>query len=131
MKIVAIVQARMGSSRLPRKVLKDLGGATVLDRVLNRLGRSWLIQESVVATTIEPADDAIVEHCERTGRKVFRGSEQDVLDRYYQAAKYVNADVVVRITSDCPVIDPEVTDATVHAFLDRHADYASNVLVRT
>jgi len=131
MKIVAIVQARMGSSRLPRKVLKDLGGATVLDRVLNRLGRSRLIQESVVATTIEPADDAIVEHCERTGRKVFRGSEQDVLDRYYQAAKYVNADVVVRITSDCPVIDPEVTDATVHAFLDRHADYASNVLVRT
>jgi spore coat polysaccharide biosynthesis protein SpsF len=131
MKIVAIVQARMGSSRLPRKVLKDLGGATVLDRVLNRLGRSRLIQESLVATTIEPADDAIVEHCERTGRKVFRGSEQDVLDRYYQAAKYVNADVVVRITSDCPVIDPEVTDATVHAFLDRHADYASNVLVRT
>jgi len=131
MKIVAIVQARMGSSRLPRKVLKDLGGATVLDRVLNRLGRSRLIQESLVATTIEPADDAIVEHCERTGRKVFCGSEQDVLDRYYQAAKYVNADVVVRITSDCPVIDPEVTDATVHAFLDRHADYASNVLVRT
>jgi spore coat polysaccharide biosynthesis protein SpsF len=131
MKIVAIVQARMGSSRLPRKVLKDLGGATVLDRVLNRLGRSRLIQESLVATTIEPADDAIVEHCERTGRKVFRGSEQDVLDRYYQAAKYVNADVVVRITSDCPVIDPEVTDGTIRAFLDRHSDYASNVLVRT
>ena len=131
MKIVAIVQARMGSSRLPRKVLKDLGGATVLDRVLNRLGRSRLIQESLVATTIEPADDAIVEHCERTGRKVFRGSEQDVLDRYYQAAKYVNADVVVRITSDCPVIDPEVTDATVRAFLDRHADYASNIRVRS
>ena len=131
MKIVAIVQARMGSSRLPGKVLKDLRGAAVLDRVLNRLGRSRLIQESLVATTVEPADDAIVEHCERTGRKVFRGSEQDVLDRYYQAAKYVNADVVVRITSDCPVIDPEVTDATVHAFLDRHADYASNVLVRT
>ena len=75
MKIAAIVQARMGSSRLPGKVLKDLGGATVLDRVLNRLGRSRLIQESLVATTIEPADDAIVEYCERTGRKVFRGSE--------------------------------------------------------
>lgn len=131
MKIVAIVQARMGSSRLPRKVLKDMGGATVLDRVLNRLGRSRLIQESLVATTIEPADDAIVEHCERTGRRVFRGSEQDVLDRYYQAAKYVKTDVVVRITSDCPLIDPEVTDATIRAFLDRHADYASNVRVRT
>ena len=131
MKIVAIVQVRMGSSRLPQKVLKDLGGATVLDRVLNRLGRSRLIQETLVATTIEPADDAIVEHCERTGRKVFRGSERDVLDRYYQAAKYMNADVVVRVTSDCPVIDPEVTDATVRAFLDRHVDYASNVRVRT
>jgi spore coat polysaccharide biosynthesis protein SpsF len=131
MKTVAIIQARMGSSRLPRKVLKDLGGATVLDRVLNRLGRSRLIQESLVATTTEPADDAIVEHCERTGWKVFRGSEQDVLDRYYQAAKYLNADVVVRITSDCPVIDPEVTDATIRAFLDQHAYYASNIQVRT
>ena len=131
MKIVAIVQARMGSSRLPRKVLKDLGGATVLDRVLSRLGRSRLIHESLVATTIEPVDDAIVEHCERTGRKVFRGSEQDVLDRYRRAAEYRNADVVVRITADCPVIDPKVTDATIRAFLDRRADYASNVRVRT
>ena len=131
MKIVAIVQARMGSSRLPQKVLKDLGGATVLDRVLSRLGRSRLIHESLVATTIEPVDDAIVEHCERTGRKVFRGSEQDVLDRYRRAAEYRNADVVVRITADCPVIDPEVTDATIRAFLDRRADYASNVRVRT
>jgi spore coat polysaccharide biosynthesis protein SpsF len=131
MKIVAIVQARTGSSRLPGKVLRDLEGATVLDRVLNRLGRSGLIQESLVATTIEPADNAIVEHCERTGRKVFRGSEQDVLDRYYQAAKFMNAEVVVRITSDCPLIDPEVTDATIRAFLDRRADYASNTRVRT
>ncbi len=131
MKIVAIVQARTGSSRLPGKVLRDLEGATVLDRVLNRLGRSRLIQESLVATTIEPADNAIVEHCERTGQKVFRGSEQDVLDRYYQAAKFMNAEVVVRITSDCPVIDPEVTDATIRAFSDRRADYASNTHVRT
>jgi spore coat polysaccharide biosynthesis protein SpsF len=131
MKIVAIVQARMGSSRLPQKVLKDLGGATVLDRVLNRLGRSRLIQESWVATTTEPTDDAIVEHCERSQRNVFRGSEQDVLDRYYRAAQHVDAAAVVRITSDCPVIDPEVTDATIRAFLDQHADYASNVRVRT
>jgi spore coat polysaccharide biosynthesis protein SpsF len=131
MKIVAIVQARMGSSRLPHKVLKDLAGATVLDRVLNRLGRSRLIQESLVATTIEPADVAIIEHCQRTGRRVFRGSEQDVLDRYCQAARFTNADAVVRITSDCPLIDAEVTDATVRAFLDQGADYTSNVRVRT
>jgi spore coat polysaccharide biosynthesis protein SpsF len=131
MKVVAIIQARMGSSRLPRKVLIDLGGTNVLDRVLNRLGRSRLIQELLVATTVEPADDAIVECCERTGRQVFRGSEQDVLDRYYRAAKFIDADVVVRITSDCPVIDPEVADTTIRAFLDRRADYASNIRVRT
>ncbi len=131
MKIVAIIQARMGSSRLPQKVLKDLAGATVLDRVLNRLGRSQLIHESIVATTTEPADHAIVEHCERSGRKVFRGSELDVLDRYYGAAKSADADVVVRITSDCPVIDPELTDATIRAFLDQHADYASNTRLRS
>jgi spore coat polysaccharide biosynthesis protein SpsF len=131
MKIVAIIQARLGSSRLPRKVLMDLCGAAVLDRVLNRLGRSELIQELLVATTVEPADDAIVEHCERVGRRVFRGSEHDVLDRYYRAAEFMGADVVVRITSDCPVIDPEVTDATIRAFLDRRADYASNTRVRT
>jgi spore coat polysaccharide biosynthesis protein SpsF len=131
MKVVAIIQARMGSTRLPGKVLMDLCGATVLDRVLNRLTRSRLIQESVVATTLEPADDAIVEHCVRTARKIFRGSEQDVLDRYYRAAKQMGADVVVRITSDCPVIDPEVADATIRAFLEQRADYASNTRVRT
>jgi spore coat polysaccharide biosynthesis protein SpsF len=131
MRIVAIIQARMGSSRLPGKVLKDLGGATVLGRVLNRLGRSRLIQDLLVATTTEPADNAIVEHCERTGQKVFRGSDRDVLDRYYRAAKYSDAEVVVRITSDCPVIDPQVADATIRAFLDRRADYVSNTRVRT
>src|SRR5258708_34143030 len=131
MKICAVVKAWMGISSLARNVLMDLGGAAVLDRVLNRLGRSELIHELLVATTVEPADDAIVEHCKRTGRKVFRGSEQDVLDRYYHAAKYIDADVAVRITSDCPVIDPDVTDATIRGFFDQHADYASNALVRT
>jgi len=131
MKVVAIVQARMGSTRLPGKVLMDLQGAAVLDRVLKRLGRSELINESLVATTAAPSDDVIVEHCEHARWRVFRGSEKDVLDRYYQAATKVGADVVVRITSDCPLIDPEVTDATIRVFLDRRPDYASNVRVRT
>jgi len=130
-KAVAIIQARMGSSRLPGKVLMNLVGATVLDRVLNRLGRSSLIDQVLVATTTEPVDDAIVEHCERNCRNVFRGSELDVLDRYYRAARFANASIVVRITSDCPLIDPEVTDATIRAFLDQRADYASNFRVRT
>jgi spore coat polysaccharide biosynthesis protein SpsF (cytidylyltransferase family) len=131
MKIVAIVQARMGSWRLPQKVLKDLGGATVLDRVLRRLGRARLVDQILVATTLAPQDTVIVDHCERGGACVFRGSEEDVLDRYYRAAEHLQAGVVVRITSDCPLIDPEVTDATIQAFLDHHADYASNVRVRT
>ena len=131
MNIVAIVQARMESSRLPNKVLMDLGGATVLDRVLNRLRRCHLIGNVVVATTTEPTDNVIVEHCESGGIGVFRGSEQDVLDRYYQAATHASADVIVRITSDCPLIDPEVSDATIQELLDQRADYASNVLERT
>lgn len=131
MKIAAIIQARVGSSRLPNKVLKDLCGARVLDRVLHRLGRSQRIQDLLVATTTATQDEAIVEHCQRAGVEVFRGSELDVLDRYYRAAERLRADVLVRITSDCPLIDPEVTDATIQAFLDHGADYASNVRVRT
>jgi spore coat polysaccharide biosynthesis protein SpsF len=131
MKIAAIIQARMGSSRLPNKVLMDLGGATVLERVLHRLGRSGTIPELLVATTTAAQDDVIVEKCKGGGVGVFRGSELDALDRYYRAAEHLQVDVVVRITSDCPLIDPAVTDATIRAFLDQQADYASNVRVRT
>jgi spore coat polysaccharide biosynthesis protein SpsF len=131
MKIVAIIQARMGSSRLPNKVLKDLGGATVLDRVQNRLRRSRLIDDLVVATTTQSQDNVIVDHCESGGIAVFRGSEHDVLDRYYRAAKHAHGEVIVRITSDCPLIDPEVTDMTIQLFLDKQPDYASNALERT
>jgi spore coat polysaccharide biosynthesis protein SpsF len=131
MKIAAIIQARMGSSRLPNKVLMDLGGVTVLERVLHRLGRSRIIQELLVATTTAAQDDVIVEKCKGEGVGVFRGSGPDALDRYYRAAEHLQADVVVRITSDCPLIDPEVTDATIRAFLDQQADYTSNLRVRT
>ena len=129
--IVAIVQARMGSTRLPGKVLKDLGGDTILARVVHRLRRARLINEIVIATTTSPADDSIVRECERLAVKCFRGSEQDVLDRYYQAAKVLSAEAVVRITSDCPLIDPELVDATVRTFLEKKADYANNVSPRT
>jgi spore coat polysaccharide biosynthesis protein SpsF len=131
MRIVAIIQARMGSSRLPNKVLKDLGGVTVLERVLNRIGRSSKIGQLLVATTTEFQDDVIVDRCRSFGIPVFRGSEHDVLDRYYQAARDAHAEVVVRITSDCPLIDPELSDATIAAFLDHRADYCSNVMERT
>ena len=131
MNIVAIIQARMGSSRLPGKVSMDLGGETVLGRVVRRLQRSRHISKIVVATTTVPADEVIVAECDRLEVLCFRGSEHDVLDRYYQAARANAADAVVRITSDCPLIDPELVDETVEVFRDEHADYASNVFPRT
>ena len=131
MKIATIVQARMGSTRLPGKVLLDLGGMTVLARVVNRLRRAKLVGEIIIATTHDPADDAIVEECRRLSVESFRGEELDVLDRYYRAAKRATAEAVVRITSDCPMIEPEVTDAVISAFLDQGPDYASNALRRT
>jgi spore coat polysaccharide biosynthesis protein SpsF len=131
MKIAAIIQARMGSTRLPGKVLMDLGGETVLARVVRRLQRSTLIDEIVVATTHSVADRAIVRECHRLSVAVFCGDENDVLDRYYRAAQSIGAEGIVRITSDCPLIDPEVTDNTVRLFLERQPDYASNALQRT
>ncbi len=113
MKPVAIIQARMGSSRLPGKVLMDLGGETVLARVVRRLQRCREIAKLVVATTTLPADDAIVAECERLEIACFRGSENDVLDRYYRAAQAHGAEAIVRITSDCPAIDPVLVDETI------------------
>jgi spore coat polysaccharide biosynthesis protein SpsF len=131
LKVVAIIQARMGSTRLPGKVLKDLEGETVLARVVNRLRRARLIEEVLVAATDRVADDAIIEECRSLSVPVSRGDQDDVLDRYFRAAQLAKADVVVRITSDCPLIDPEITDKTIAAFLETRPDYASNALVRT
>jgi spore coat polysaccharide biosynthesis protein SpsF len=130
-RIVAIIQARMGSTRLPGKVLKDLEGATVLARVLARVKRAATIGEMMVATSDSRGDDAIVAECKRFDTRVFRGDEKDVLDRYYRAAQFSKAEIVVRITADCPLIDPEITDITVKAFLAERPDYASNALIRT
>jgi len=116
MTIVGIIQARMGSTRLPGKVLKSLCGETVLARVVNRTRRARLLDQVVVATTDRAADDPIVAECDRLSAPCFRGDEADVLDRYYRAAPQFCADAIARITSDCPLIDPELIDATVRAF---------------
>jgi spore coat polysaccharide biosynthesis protein SpsF len=128
---IAIIQARMGSTRLPGKVLKKLEGKTVLARVVARVSRASLLHEVVVATTAAKMDDAIVEECERLQTSVFRGDERDVLDRYYRAAQAAKAGVIVRITADCPLIDPELVDATISARGQADYDYASNALDRT
>ena len=122
LKIVAIIQARMGSSRLPGKVMMDLAGEPMLVRVVNRVRRATRVDEVVVATTINPHDDRIVGLCGDRGWPVFRGSEEDVLDRYYHAAVAHSADAVVRITSDCPLIDPDIINAVVAEFLAHYPD---------
>jgi len=131
LKVVAIIQARMGSTRLPGKVLKDLEGATVLSRVVSRLRSAQLIDEVFVATTDRAADGAIVDECKKISVAVCRGDQDDVLDRYYRAAQLSKAAVVARLTSDCPLIDPGITDKTIAAFQEKQPDYASNVMMRT
>jgi len=131
MSVIAIIQARMGSTRLPGKVLMDIFGASMLSRVVNRSKQAKLLSQIVVATSHKSTDDAVVREADRLGVLSFRGSENDVLDRYYKAAQSFDADVVVRITSDCPLIDPTIIDKVIAAFLDSNPDYASNALVRT
>ena len=109
----------------------DLGGETVLARVVHRLNRSRMVSKLIVATTESPGDDAIVRECQHLGVSYFRGSEHDVLDRYYQAARAADAESVARITSDCPLIDAELVDDTVRTLVEQQADYASNVSPRT
>ena len=127
-RIVTIIQARMASSRLPGKVLKDLGGQPVLAWAVERCRLARSVQQVVVATTTDPSDDPIAAFCAERGWAVYRGSQFDVLDRYYQAARHFGATVIVRVTADCPLIDPEVIDAVVAAFLRTGADFAANRL---
>jgi spore coat polysaccharide biosynthesis protein SpsF len=125
---LAIVQARTGSTRLPGKVLLPLLGEPVLVHVMRRVSRARLLDGAVVATTVEPGDDPIERLAAAEGWPLVRGSEQDLLDRYLLAARTHGADIVVRITSDCPLIDPELIDAVIAARRDTGADYASNTL---
>lgn len=129
-KVVAIIQARMGSTRLPGKVLADIEGHPMLWHVVRRTQTAESLDEVVIATSTEPADDVIAVFCREHSMDCFRGSQDDVLDRYYQAAREHNARVIVRITSDCPLIDPEIIDKTVRGFLAEQPDYASNFVAR-
>lgn len=133
MKTVIIVQARMTSTRLPGKILKQVMGKPLLAYQIERLRRVELLDELVVATTVNETDQPIISLCESLGIPHFRGPEEDVLARFYGAAMAFNAEVVVRITSDCPVIDPRVINKVIH-FYNNHRllyDYVSNVLDRS
>lgn len=128
--VVAIIQARMGSERLPGKVLADIHGKPMLAWVVERVAKARTLHELLVATTTELPDNDIEKLCVERGFQVFRGHPTDVLDRYYQAALSIQADVIVRLTGDCPLIDPDLIDEVVQAYLTAEPpiDFATNRL---
>jgi len=133
-KIGAIVQARTSSTRLPEKVLLDLpysSGVNVLQQVIRRLKASKHINQIIIATTTDDADTKIVNTAKKENVLFFRGSKDNVLERYYLAAKENDLDIIVRITSDCPCIDPEIVDEVLSTHLKKRSDYTSNTLIRT
>lgn len=131
MNISIITQARTGSKRLPSKILKNIGDVNMLQMHLRRAIKSKLANQFIVATTFNSQDDIISEQAINEGFKVYRGKEDDVLDRYYQAAKKYKSDIIVRITSDCPLIDPILIDKVIEAHIINNKDFTSNISKRT
>ncbi len=134
MKTGAIVQARTTSTRLPKKVLKELpygSGITVLAQVIRRLKKVSNIDVVIIATTTDKEDDEIINITKKEGVPYYRGERDDVLSRYYFAAKENNLDTVARITSDCPVVDPNIVNYVIDKFFKQGVDYATNILKRT
>lgn len=129
--ILAIIQARMGSTRLSGKVLKEISGKPMLWHVYNRVSQAKLVDKVVVATSVSDSDDEIENYCRREEIDFFRGSEADVLDRFYQTAKQFQPDTVVRITADCPLIDAGVIDQIIEKFQTEKADYGTNTIIYT
>lgn len=133
MNVAIIVQARMGSTRLPGKVMKKVIGKTLLEYLLERLRRVTKADEICVATTTKPQEQFILDICAKMSVKTFRGSEEDVLDRYFGAAQQLKADAIVRVTSDCPLTDPLEIDKLIGYYLEHlgQYDYLSNCLKRS
>jgi spore coat polysaccharide biosynthesis protein SpsF len=130
-KVLIITQARVGSTRLPEKVLKDIGGQTMLALHINRLAKSERATAICVATTFEEKSDLIVDIANSLNVDCFKGNTTDVLDRFYQAAKKYEPDYVVRVTSDCPLIDGKLIDAVIEMTIKDQVDYGSNALIES
>lgn len=133
MKTVLVNQARMGSTRLPGKVLKPVLGKPLLSYQLERLQRISSLDDLVIATTTHPSDDELQNYCHQNNVSCFRGSEENVLSRFLQVAEDHNADVLVRVTADCPLIDPDVCETVIQTFFKKQSeyDYVSNCLERS
>ena len=125
-KITVIIQARMGSTRLPGKVLMNISGKTVLYHVVDRVSQCRNIDDIIIATTTLDKDDLIVKEVEKIGCKYFRGSENNVLDRYYEAATFNKSDIIIRITSDCPLIDPLIADKIIEFYINNNYEMVTN-----
>ena len=117
----------MGSTRFPNKVMRTICGTPMIGLLMARLKNSQLVDQIILATSEDPRNDPLAKYVRDLEYTVFRGSEDDVLDRYYRAAKEAKADLVVRITGDCPLIDPVIVDEVIAKFLDSGVDYASNI----
>lgn len=128
MRILSTIESRMGSTRLPGKIMKEIVEKPILELMVERLKRAKKIDEIVVATTTEPEDRVIAELAERLGVKWFRGDSEDVLDRVLKAAKTYQGDIIVEMTSDCPLLDPELVDRIIDIYLDNTYDYVSNTV---
>ena len=131
MKVIAIVQARMGASRFPNKVMQLINGVPMIELLLRRLNKAKRVDQIILATSDALLDQPLCDHVRGLYYDVFQGSENDVLDRYYQAAKLYQADTVVRITGDCPLIDPAIVDHVIAAYESQDVDYMSNILPPT
>lgn len=131
MNAVVIIQARMGSTRLPGKVLKKVKDKVVLDYVIERLKCCKEVDNIVLATTTSEKDDMLRDYAVNKRINLFRGDEEDVLSRYYNAAEKYKADLVIRITSDCPLIDPKIVDEVIRKHIESDADYTANTIKRT
>jgi spore coat polysaccharide biosynthesis protein SpsF len=130
-RIIASIEARMGSSRLPGKVLMDIHGKPALARLVDRLRACRTLTDIVVATSTDPRDDALAEWAQAYGVAVFRGSEEDVLDRVAKAQASLSSDITVEITGDCPLLDPEVIDLGVESFLANPCDILTNARIES
>ena len=127
MRTVALIQARMGSTRLPGKTLKEVNGKTLIEIMLHRLDKCQKIDKIIVASSTEKNNDELEQHVKDLGHYCFRGSENDVLDRFYKAIEKEQYDYVVRLTADCPLIDPVLIDKVIQTTIISKKDYGSNI----